>query len=372
MDRPSQPPRVAFLGYAHDARGGIAQFGRGLAEVVATEADVRLLGYRKLYPAFTKPGRQGPDPSVRPSPLAGPSIPVPWAPRTWRAANAELRRFRADLLVVHWWSPLFGPSVRSIVRRARRDGTRSMILCHNDRPHEPFPFWRQITRRTLGEADVLVGFSEHVAAAVRAMVPGADVRQSPFPYTLIPEAGGDDGRYWDERLGRKDRPVILFFGNVRAYKGLEDLVAALPAVRRAVDATLVVAGSFFESLERYRRQARELGVADHVQFVPEYIPDEQVGGLFARSDVVALPYRSAMGSAVLGQAAVAGRPVVATRVGPLPVMIGDRGVLVPPSDPGALAEGLVGALREPPLPPLPEQGAWDACRDLVLDCARAS
>ena len=97
-------------------------------------------------------------------------------------------------------------------------------------------------------------------------------------------------------------------------------MAALPIVRRSVDAKLVVAGSFFEPFERYERQVRDLGVADAVRFLPDYIPDEQVPALFAASDVVALPYRSASQSGVLGQAALAGRPVVATRVGSLPQM----------------------------------------------------
>jgi glycosyltransferase involved in cell wall biosynthesis len=111
-------------------------------------------------------------------------------------------------------------------------------------------------------------------------------------------------------------------------------------------------------------------VADHVRLLDQYVADEDVAALFARSDVVALPYRSAMGSAVLGQAAVSGRPVVATRVGPLPAMIGDRGVLVPPHDPAALADGLVRALREPPPPPPAETGAWEQVRDIVLEHAQ--
>ena len=125
-----------------------------------------------------------------------------------------------------------------------------------------------------------------------------------------------------------------------------------------------------EPVERYAKQARELGVADHVRLLDGYVADEDVAGLFARSDVVALPYRSAMGSAVLGQAAVCGRPVVATSVGPLPAMVGDRGVLVPPHDPAALADGLVRALREPPPPPQAETGAWEQCRDIVLEHAQ--
>jgi D-inositol-3-phosphate glycosyltransferase len=369
MTAGAQRPRVAFLGYAHDARGGIAQFGRGLAQHVAEYADVRLIGYRKLYPGFTRPGRQSPDPSVRDLGLPTTKITVPWEPWTWKATAEDVAAFGADLLVVQWWSPLFGPSVRSILRRARKAGTCTLVMCHNDRPHEPFPLWRQITRSSLSQADALVAFSDHVTNALEAIVPGRKVQLSPFPYALIQTSGGATDA-WDDRLGSPNGPLILFFGNVRAYKGLEDLGAALPLVRRSIPASLVVAGTFMEPVERYAKQARELGVADHVRLLDGYVADEDVAGLFARSDVVALPYRSAMGSAVLGQAAVCGRPVVATRVGPLPAMIGDRGVLVPPHNPAALAEGLVRALREPPPPPQAEAGAWAECRDLVLEHAR--
>lgn len=365
MPSRAHKPRVAFLGYAHDARGGIAQFGRKLAGVVSDRAAIKLIGYRKLYPAFTAPGRQGPDPS---SVIAGPtgsSITVPWSPPTWRATSDEIAAFGADLLVVQWWSPICGPSVRSIVRRARAEGTRTLLVCHNDRPHEPFPLWRQITRAALAQADILATFTEPVADRLRALAPGRVVEVRPLPQTLV-QSGGDTSAYWDDRLGERRGPVILFFGNVRAYKGLQDLVAALPRVLEQADARLVIAGTFFEPLERYHEQARALGVEDRIDFVPDYVADEHVAGLFARCDVVALPYRSATASAILGQAAVAGKPVVATTVGALPAMLGKRGILVPPRDPAALADGIVRALNDPPPPPHLDESAWDRWRDLVL------
>jgi glycosyltransferase involved in cell wall biosynthesis len=364
-------PRVAFLGYAHDARGGIAQFGRRLAETVGERASVRLVGYRKLYPGFTRPGRQQPDPSAERVRIPAVSLVVPWDPRTWRATAVDLRAFRADLLVVQWWSPFFGPSAGAIVRRARRDGIRTLIMCHNDRPHEPLPFSRAITRAALAQADALAAFTAPVAAGVRALVPGRDVFVSPLPQALIARTAAD-ANHWDGRLGAAAEHTILFFGNVRAYKGLEDLVAALPLVRERVDARLVVAGTFMEPMERYVEQVRALGVERHVTFIPDYVADEHVPGLFARADVVALPYRSATGSAVLGEAAVAARPVVATDVGPLPEMLGGHGILVPPRDPPALADGLVRALREPPPPVRVDDDAWTRWRDFVLAQAEAA
>ena len=357
--------RVAFLGVSPDSRGGIAQFGRQLAEHVAPDADTLVIGYRKLYPGFTRPGRQGADPSLRAGRTESRSIPVPWLPWTWRATSRALSEFRPDAVVVQWWSPLFGPSVRSIARRARREGARVLIMCHNHRPHERFPFWQAISRGALSQADALAAFSARVGEEIGRLVPGVPLHVG----TLPPLIAGDAARPAPPLPGLPPGPLILFFGNVRAYKGLEDLVAALPIVRRSVDAKLVVAGSFFEPFERYERQVRDLGVADAVHFLPDYIPDEQVPALFAASDVVALPYRSASQSGVLGQAALAGRPVVATRVGSLPQMIGERGVLVAPSDPAALAAGLVRALADPPAPPRVEEGAWRTWSDLVLDLA---
>jgi glycosyltransferase involved in cell wall biosynthesis len=365
MTATDQKPRIAFFGYAHDARGGIAQFGRRLAEAVGERGDVRLVGYRRLYPRFTRPGRQAPDPSRRSSPLAGAAIAVPWLPWTWHATAKHLDAFRPDLLVVQWWSPLFGPSTHWLLRHVRRNGARTVVMVHNDRPHEWFPFWRNITRSTLAQADVLATFTSSVADSLKTLLPAADIHVSPLP-PLLDLADGDGHDGWAGRLGPPAGPEILFFGNVRAYKGLEDLVAALPIVRRSVEATLVVAGSFFEPIERYRQQARRLGVDDAIRFVPDYVADEDVAGLFARTDVVALPYRSAPGSGVLGQAAAAGKPVVATSVGSLPALVGDRGILVPPGDAAALAAGLVRALRQPPPPPRVEQGSWDDWRDFVL------
>jgi glycosyltransferase involved in cell wall biosynthesis len=179
----------------------------------------------------------------------------------------------------------------------------------------------------------------------------------------------DDGAaagVWKERIGEVDGPILLFFGNIRRYKGLHDLLAAMPNVRREVAATLIVAGHFFEPLEDFERQAMRLGVARSVRFFPGYVPKNEVEGLFEVADLVVLPYRSASQSGILAQAALAGKPVVATGVGGIPEFLGDRGVIVPPANPEALAEGIVQALTQPPLPPRVPDGGWEGWRSFLL------
>ena len=255
-----------------------------------------------------------------------------------------------------------------MIRTARTVGARVVFVCHNSSPHERFPFQDSLSRRTLAEADVLLALSEPVAGALHELVPGVSIEVLAHPAN-VRAAGGDGVRAWRERIGPVEGPVILFFGNVRQYKGLEDLVAALPIVRRTVPATLVVAGRFFQSEERIRRLARDLGVRDAVKIFPSYVPVPDVSGLFEVADVVALPYRSASQSGIVAQAALFQKPVVATEVGGLPEAVGGRGIVVPPGDPASLAAGLVRALLDPPPAPLAPSAEWEDWRDALLSQA---
>ena len=329
-------------------------------------AETLLIAYRRLYPSFLRAGRQRRSPSTVSlgSPVSRKL--VPWRPWTWVGARQELDRFRPDVLVVQWWNPLFGPCVRFLAKRARRSGSRVVIVCHNYRPHELVPFWSFLTRRALSSADVLVALSTPVAEQLRATVPHARVRVLPHPPNLPAVASGEGAAAWRSRLGPLHGPVVLFFGNVRPYKGLSDLVDAIALVRREVPATLVIAGTFFESLERFTEQIRTLGIEEAIRVFPDYVRDEEVGTLFELADVVALPYRSASQSGVVSQAALARRPVVATSVGGLPEGLGGQGIIVPPQDPPALADGLVRALRDPPPPPAFPEAGWTMWRDALL------
>lgn len=149
-----------------------------------------------------------------------------------------------------------------------------------------------------------------------------------------------------------EQPVILFFGTVTKYKGIEDLIKAFPAVQQVTGAKLVVAGFPAKDVnpDELKELARSLRVYEHVTWYLDYVPNEQVVPLMKMSDVAILPYRAITQSAVLHIAYACGIPVVATRVGGLPDVIedGKSGLLVPPQDPKALAEAINQLLSLPP------------------------
>lgn len=171
-------------------------------------------------------------------------------------------------------------------------------------------------------------------------------------------------------------PVVLFFGAWTAYKGIDLLFDAVPAVKEKVpDARFVVAGSVLGvDGPGLTARAAELGVDAR----PGYVATEDIHGLFADARVVVTPYRRATQSGVVHLAYTFERPVVATAVGDIPGVVQDgvTGLLVTPDDPAALAEGLTALLADPGLAQkmgtagaawLAETASWPVVAGLVHD-----
>jgi glycosyltransferase involved in cell wall biosynthesis len=138
------------------------------------------------------------------------------------------------------------------------------------------------------------------------------------------------------------KPVALFFGFVRPYKGLRYLLQAMPVVRMRHDLQLVIAGEFWHDKQHYLEMVSDLHIEDAVWVHDHYVPNEEMGAYFAAADVVVLPYIDVTQSAVVQLAFGFGKPVVTTSIGNLPETVehGRTGMIVPPRDADALARTL--------------------------------
>jgi len=170
---------------------------------------------------------------------------------------------------------------------------------------------------------------------------------------LLPDGGmsREDAR---ARLGLPpDGRVVLFFGLIKRYKGLEYLLEAFGRIeKRFLDARLVIVGGLFRDSDGYRFYRTLLEEASrrrNVTCVIEYVPLEKVGSYLCAADVVALPYTKTYQSGVLLAALAAGRPVVVTDTGGLSEVVehGRTGLVVPPREPVALAAAISRLLEDP-------------------------
>lgn len=347
--------RVALLGPTYPHRGGIAHYTTLLARAFAKRFGpdaLSMISFRRLYPGFLFPGTTQFDESEAAlKPPVEPDARLDSIdPTTWFAAGRRIRSIAPDLLVVPWWHPFFGPSLGAAARGARPKGApgpKRIFLCHNVEPHEATPVDRALSAYGLGAAD---GFLVHARAEAERLAPrakGRPVRVHPHPTYEVFSERRPDRAGARAAVGARGR-TILFFGYVRPYKGLADLLEALRRADPASWDTLLVVGEFYEGRERYAAALDDETLRGKVVVVDRYVANEEVAAYFAAADVVALPYRSATGSGIVQVAYGAGVPVIATRTGGLEDVVeeGVTGLLVPPENPAALAAAIERYFRD--------------------------
>ncbi len=307
--------KIALLGPVYPWRGGIAHYTALLATAIRRRGhDLLLISFRRQYPAFLFPGRDDRDPSQRPLRAEDARY---WIdslnPLTWLTTFRRLRAYRPELLVLQWWTTFWAPLYLTIgaLNRALL-GAPLVYLCHNVLPHDAQRGDRLLAQAVLRLGSHFIVTSAAEKARLQALLPWVQASIAPLPvYTICAEERLPQTEARRRLALPEGPPVLLFFGIVRPYKGLDLLLAALPAVRARVgDVLLVVAGEFWEPKQRYREQIRSLGIEKAVIIDDRYIPNEEVAVYFSAADLLVAPYRQVTGSAVVQMARGFGLPIV--------------------------------------------------------------
>jgi glycosyltransferase involved in cell wall biosynthesis len=341
-------------------RGGIPQFAASSWKALVDAGhEVQAISFIRQYPATLLPGKPQYDPVPPPTP--GPVLRridsvLPW---TWLSTAREIVDFAPDILLFHHSTPFFAPAFGAILRSTRRSlpDVKSFSLVHSAIPHERRPFDTRLNRWFLSQNNGYIVLSEEVERDLWRLGMRQSVKRIHHPVydRFGPAPSRAEAR---EHLGiADDTPLILFFGYVRPYKGLQVLLEAITEVRHSVhELRLIVAGEFHVSEKACRDQIARLGIARAVDIRNEFLPDDDVATLFAACDVVVQPYLATTQSGVAQIAFHFEKPMILTDVGGLAEIVQDgrAGMLVPPNDPDALAdaiqrffdEDLAGALSE--------------------------
>jgi glycosyltransferase involved in cell wall biosynthesis len=252
-----------------------------------------------------------------------------------------LRRRTRDADVVHYqWLTVQPLDVHLLPPRRPR-----VLTAHDVLPREPRPGQLAATRRLVRRMDGVVVHSEHGARRLRDEL-GADatrVRVIPHgAFDYLTRLPGE--RPLPPELAAVEGPVVLFFGLLRPYKGIEVLLEAFAAVEGA---ELWIVGMPRVELAPLEALAARTGAT--VRFVPRFVNDPEIPAYFRRADLVVLPYREIDQSGVLYTALAFGKPLVLSAVGGFVEVAEQHGAarLVAPGDPAALAAALTDLLADP-------------------------
>jgi len=334
---------MVLVGTAYPHRGGIAHYIALLArELESAGHEVKVVSFSRQYPSILFPGKTQDDAGPESVRVDSERLIDTMNPITWFRAGNRIRRFKPDLVAYKYWMPFFAPAYGTMVRRTRSAGIRSAYILDNVIPHEGRPGDTALTRYALNPVDGFLAMSDAVAADLRKFRPTAPLERAPHPVYSIFEKGAprEEAR---RRLGVTAKEVALFFGFIRGYKGLDQLLEAAALVPADRDFQVLVGGEFYEDDAPYRKIIAERGLEKRVVLHDRYIPNEEVGDFFAAANVAVLPYRTATQSGIIQIAFNYDLPVITTDVGGLPEVVrpGELGEVVPSGDPAALADALV-------------------------------
>jgi D-inositol-3-phosphate glycosyltransferase len=341
--------KIVLLGPAYPYRGGIAQFLGVLAESLQTAGhEVHVVNFKKQFPRLLFPGKTQYDESPERKPLESARTFVAWNPLSWLRTAKEIARHDPDLILVAWWMPFFGlgywGTAKALPRKYRN---RIQYLLHNVVPHERRIGDLFLSRLALNTSTYYIPLSKAVEKDLFEWfpkIPPSNVKFSPHPiYDCYPPFAGDQTAARQQLELDKNSKLLLFFGFIREYKGLDIVFRAMPSILKNNPGTkLVVAGEFYQDRGKYDDLIQQLNIGDAVIIRDGYITAEAIGTYFAAADCVVLPYRTATQSGIIQIAYALDMPVITTDVGGLAevVMDGVTGLVVPPENPERIADAV--------------------------------
>lgn len=239
--------------------------------------------------------------------------------------------------------PFFGPCLGTIARIAKSNKkTRVIAVCHNVVPHEKKPGDEAFTRYFLKYIDSFIVLSQDVVSDLKKFVPGAKYKVLPHPvYSKFGEQV--DKTEAKKYLNWNNDKIILFFGLIREYKGLDTLLEALSIIKTKIDLKLVIAGEFYSDEKKYKNLISKYDLSNLVYLYNKFIPEQEVKYYFSAADAVILPYKDATQSGIVQVAMNFRKPVIASYVGGLGEVVqdGKTGYVVPKENPEELAEAIL-------------------------------
>lgn len=373
--------KVIIIGPAHPLRGGLASFDERLARQFQQEGfDTTIYTFSLQYPNFLFPGTTQYSSEPAPNDIKIKVCINSVNPLNWLSIGNELKNLEPILIVVRYWLPFMGPCLGTILRQVKKNKkTKVVCIADNVIPHEKRPGDKPFTQYFFKPIDAFITMSEKVMQDLRQFT------QKPAQQVVHP-LYDNFGEALPKPAARKHlglpehEKIILFFGFIRKYKGLDLLLESMRLLNlqhSTLNIKLLIAGEFYEDKQPYEQQIEQLGIANLLILKTDFIADSEVKFYLSAADFVIQPYKNATQSGVTPLAYHFNKPMLVTNVGGLPDLVPDKKVgLVAEPNAEAIANKIVElyALGEAYfLPQLLEEKkkySWSVLTQTILQLAK--
>ena len=335
---------IIIIGPAHPLRGGLASFDERLARQFNMEGDhATIYTFSLQYPSFLFPGTT--QYSTEPAPV---DIKIKVVinsinPFNWISVGRQLKKLKPDVIVVRYWLPFMGPCLGTILRIVKKNKhTKVVCIADNIIPHEKRPGDNAFTKYFVKPIDGFITMSEKVLNDMPKFTTKQAIR---IEHPLYDNFGDS----MPKPLARQhlqlpaEEKIILFFGFIRKYKGLDILLQAmaLPEMKNS-GIKLLVAGEYYDDKKEYDEIIAKNNLHENVILKTDFIADSEVKYFMSAADFIIQPYRNATQSGVTPLAYHFEKPMLVTNVGGLPDLVPDGKVgLVAEPTPESIASNIL-------------------------------
>jgi glycosyltransferase involved in cell wall biosynthesis len=339
------PLKILIIGPAHPLRGGLASYNERLAKQFIDEGnEPTIYTFSLQYPSFIFPGTTQYSTEPKPSNLTINVCINSINPFNWIKVGNNIKNEKPDLVIVRYWLPLMGPCLGFILRQIKKNKhTKIVCIADNIIPHEKRFGDKAFTKYFVQPVDAFITMSDKVMTDLKLFAPTkpAQLVAHPLYDNFGEKVSKEEARL---KLGIKNEELILlFFGFIRKYKGLDLLLDAMKIIKNSKfniqNSKLLIAGEFYEDRKAYDEQIEKLGIQESLILHTDFIPDSEVKYYLCAADVVVQPYKNATQSGVTPLAYHFEKPMIVTNVGGLPS-------LVPNNKVGLIAEPNAESLAE--------------------------
>ena len=338
--------KIVIIGPAFPLRGGgITTFNHRLAKELTEQGfDCSIVSFSLQYPSFLFPGKSQYSREAPPEGIKIHTLINSVNPLNWIKVGRQVKSWQPDLIIVRFWLPLMGPALGTILRQIKPNRhTRIICLADNIIPHEKRPGDKPFTKYFLKACDAFVTMSEKVLTDLRLF-------EKTKPAVLVPHPLYDNfgskitkSAARDILLVARDERLLVFFGFVRHYKGLDILLEAMADERlKGQNIKLLIAGEIYDDEQQYKQLITANNLSDRVIFHNQFIPDADVKNFICAADCIVQPYRNATQSGVTPLAYHFEKPMIVTNVGGLPSLVPHKkSGLVAEPNPLSIADAIV-------------------------------
>ena len=297
-------PLISFLSVFPPYRGGISKFSDFLYCHLKDRAEIQAYNFTNLYPSLLFPGKsQFLDGNDEGQEYAKRLI-HSWNPLNWKTAARAIASEKPDHFLISYWHPFFAPAFIRVISEVKKNspGTCISILAHNVLPHEKFPMGQYLSQKLLAKADNIFVLSESSLKEADNLSITDKVTKlfHPVYEQAPPEKSRPQLR---KQYGFADDDIVLlFFGLIRPYKGLDLMIEALNRIDLSSHRIRpLIAGEFYMDKEPVLSNIDDNHKTCYT-IIDRFVSDEEMAEILTLSDAMVMPYRSATQSGILANA----------------------------------------------------------------------